>query len=264
MTTGKFLSTARRRPGHLGDDQGPGERPCSGIELVDADVTNIPMIEADPYGKFIPGPAAACPRYVTAGGLVEGNRTTPVRRARRTRSASAPPSSTTSRTAPTPARSRPRRRPTPTPPPAAASTPVAGRPVRQRAARPARHLRRRSLQREHRAPGGPPDVPRRARPAHRRHQEHPHHRHDDRRRSASGRVAGWRSGADGLERRAPLPGRPLRDRDAVPAPRVRGVRPQGAARDQPVRALRLHPDRRRTRPSRPSSPTPSTASATRC
>ena len=51
----------------------------------------------------------------------------------------------------------------------------------------------------------------------------------------------WRSGAAGLEagrpsrvarrveRFAPVPGRPLRDRDGVPAPRVRGVRPQGPA-----------------------------------
>ena len=115
--------------------------------------------------------------------------------------------------------------------------------VRQRAARPARHLRRRSLQREHRAPGRPPGLPRRARPPDRRHREHPHHRHLDRGRSAPGRLA---AGARRrrLERRAPLPGRPLRDRDAVPAPRVRGVRPQGAARHQPVRAVRLHPDRR--------------------
>ncbi len=38
-----------------------------------------------------------------------------------------------------------------------------------------------------------------------------------------------------LERRAALPGRPLRHRDGVPAPRVRGVRPQGAADGQPLR-----------------------------
>ena len=67
-----------------------------------------------------------------------------------------------------------------------------------------------------------------------------------------------------LERRAPLPGRPLRHRDAVPAPRVRGVRPEDPARDQPVRALRLSTRPTSTRPSPPSSPTPSTGSATRC
>ena len=32
-----------------------------GLQLVDADVTNIPMIEADPYGKFIPGAQRPAP-----------------------------------------------------------------------------------------------------------------------------------------------------------------------------------------------------------
>ncbi len=49
-----------------------------GLQLVDADVTNIPMIAADPYGKFIPGPARGLPQYVTASGLVEGNTASPV------------------------------------------------------------------------------------------------------------------------------------------------------------------------------------------
>ncbi|MDT7549688.1 MAG: hypothetical protein QOE84_2082 [Actinomycetota bacterium] len=44
-----------------------------GLHLVDRDVTNIPMIAADPYGKFIPGPARGLPQYVTTTGLVEGN-----------------------------------------------------------------------------------------------------------------------------------------------------------------------------------------------
>ena len=37
-----------------------------GLLLVDKDVTNIPMIAADPYGKFIPGPLRGLPQYVTA------------------------------------------------------------------------------------------------------------------------------------------------------------------------------------------------------
>ncbi|MDX6723244.1 MAG: hypothetical protein QOD73_1648, partial [Solirubrobacteraceae bacterium] len=49
-----------------------------GLELVDADVTNIPMIAADPYGKFIPGPARGMPQYVTKSGLVEGDKAAPV------------------------------------------------------------------------------------------------------------------------------------------------------------------------------------------
>ncbi len=49
-----------------------------GLRLVDLDVHNIPMIAADPYGKFIPGPVRGLPQYVTATGLVEGNRDDPV------------------------------------------------------------------------------------------------------------------------------------------------------------------------------------------
>ncbi len=49
-----------------------------GLKLEDKDVTNIPMIAADPYGKFIPGPARGLPQYVTLTGLVEGNTANPV------------------------------------------------------------------------------------------------------------------------------------------------------------------------------------------
>src|SRR4051794_18295684 len=48
-----------------------------GLKLVDADVTNVPMIAADPYGNFIPGPTGL-PQYVTASGLVEGDLDNPV------------------------------------------------------------------------------------------------------------------------------------------------------------------------------------------
>ena len=49
-----------------------------GLKLVDTDVTNIPMIASDPYGKFIPGPARGLPQYVTASGMVEGDTANPV------------------------------------------------------------------------------------------------------------------------------------------------------------------------------------------
>ena len=49
-----------------------------GLKLTDANVGNIPMIAADPYGNFFPGPARGLPQYVTASGLVEGNRAHPV------------------------------------------------------------------------------------------------------------------------------------------------------------------------------------------
>ncbi|GAB15076.1 hypothetical protein ARGLB_080_01420 [Arthrobacter globiformis NBRC 12137] len=45
-----------------------------GIQLLDKDVLNVPMMAADPYGKFIPGPARGLPQFVTATGLVEANR----------------------------------------------------------------------------------------------------------------------------------------------------------------------------------------------
>ena len=48
-----------------------------GLWLVDTDVTNVPMIAADPYGNFIPGPNGL-PQYVTALGLVEGDLANPV------------------------------------------------------------------------------------------------------------------------------------------------------------------------------------------
>jgi Ca2+-binding RTX toxin-like protein len=44
-----------------------------GLRLRDTDVLNIPMLAADPYGKFIPGPLRGLPQYVTDTGLVEGN-----------------------------------------------------------------------------------------------------------------------------------------------------------------------------------------------
>ncbi|MBT2547371.1 peroxidase family protein [Arthrobacter sp. ISL-65] len=43
-----------------------------GLRLEDKDVLNVPMIAADPYGKFIPGPNGL-PQYVTKTGMVEGH-----------------------------------------------------------------------------------------------------------------------------------------------------------------------------------------------
>jgi hypothetical protein len=49
-----------------------------GIQLVDSDVGNIPMIAADAYGNFLPGPARGMPQLVTNIGLVEGDTNAPV------------------------------------------------------------------------------------------------------------------------------------------------------------------------------------------
>jgi Ca2+-binding RTX toxin-like protein len=49
-----------------------------GLRLEDKDVLNVPMLAADPYGDFIPGPHGL-PQYVTKNhGLVEGDLATPV------------------------------------------------------------------------------------------------------------------------------------------------------------------------------------------
>ena len=45
-----------------------------GIQLVDLDALDVPMIATDPYGRFIPGPARGLPQFVTAHGLVEADR----------------------------------------------------------------------------------------------------------------------------------------------------------------------------------------------
>jgi hypothetical protein len=45
-----------------------------GIQLVDTDVFNIPLLLTDPYGHFVPGPARGLPQFVlTNGGRLEGN-----------------------------------------------------------------------------------------------------------------------------------------------------------------------------------------------
>jgi Ca2+-binding RTX toxin-like protein len=50
-------------------------RELLGIQLLDKDVLNVPMISADAYGKFIPGPMNGLPQFVTKSGLVEADRT---------------------------------------------------------------------------------------------------------------------------------------------------------------------------------------------
>ncbi|WP_236783068.1 peroxidase family protein [Arthrobacter sp. QXT-31] len=45
-----------------------------GIQLLDRDVVNVPMLAVDPYGKFVPGPARGLPQFVTETGLVEADR----------------------------------------------------------------------------------------------------------------------------------------------------------------------------------------------
>ena len=49
-------------------------RELLGIQLLDKDVVNVPMLLTDPYGKFVPGPRNGLPQFVTQAGLVEADR----------------------------------------------------------------------------------------------------------------------------------------------------------------------------------------------
>jgi Ca2+-binding RTX toxin-like protein len=88
VSTGKFLGGLGAGQAYPGSPDGTGgistwaatklqAATKLGLRLQDTDVTNIPMLATDPYGKFVPGPNGL-PQYVTATGLVEGNLATPV------------------------------------------------------------------------------------------------------------------------------------------------------------------------------------------
>jgi Ca2+-binding RTX toxin-like protein len=81
VATGKFLSEPAPVGGIAKWSTVKAEVAAKlGLRLVDADVNNIPMIAADPYGNFIPGPARGLPQFVTNNGtgLLEGNIASPV------------------------------------------------------------------------------------------------------------------------------------------------------------------------------------------
>jgi Ca2+-binding RTX toxin-like protein len=77
QSTGRLLGHADGAMANWGDVKAQAAT-LLGLQLVDTDVNNIPMIAADPYGNFIPGPARGLPQYVTASGLVEGDTAAPV------------------------------------------------------------------------------------------------------------------------------------------------------------------------------------------
>ena len=85
---GKPVSTGKLLGGPLDSNGNPGPttggmatwatvkeqaKSLLGLQLEDKDAVNIPLIAADAYGKFVPGPDRGLPQYVTATGLVEGN-----------------------------------------------------------------------------------------------------------------------------------------------------------------------------------------------
>ncbi|HZY08018.1 MAG TPA: peroxidase family protein, partial [Ilumatobacteraceae bacterium] len=87
-STGKFLDGLPAGQTYPGSPDGAGgigtwaavkkqaaER--LGLLLEDKEIGNVPMVAADPYGNFIPGPNGL-PQWVTASGMVEGNLASPV------------------------------------------------------------------------------------------------------------------------------------------------------------------------------------------
>ncbi len=77
VSTGKLLHSA---DGGLANWKLIKEQAATklGLQLVDTNIFNVPMIAADPYGKFIPGPLRGLPMFVTASGMVEGDTANPV------------------------------------------------------------------------------------------------------------------------------------------------------------------------------------------
>ena len=74
-STGKFLDGLAAGQTYTGSPDGPAASahgPLSScklrqarLALKDTDISNVPMVAADPYGNFIPGPAHGLPQYVT-------------------------------------------------------------------------------------------------------------------------------------------------------------------------------------------------------
>ncbi|MET1086964.1 MAG: peroxidase family protein [Arthrobacter sp.] len=79
VSTGRMLGGPAGTPTEGGmatwNDTKRQAREMLGIQLLDKDVLNVPMLAADAYGKFIPGPRNGLPQFVTRSGLVEADRT---------------------------------------------------------------------------------------------------------------------------------------------------------------------------------------------
>ena len=73
ITTGKFLS-APDGDGMANWAQIKEQASTKlGLQLLDTDVNDIPLIVADPYGNFIPGPLRGMPMVMIGGNAVEGD-----------------------------------------------------------------------------------------------------------------------------------------------------------------------------------------------
>lgn len=72
LPTGKLIDGALGNIGNWAEVKAQAAT-LLGLQLVDTDVLNVPLLATDPYGHFIPGPLRGMPQYVTATGLVEGD-----------------------------------------------------------------------------------------------------------------------------------------------------------------------------------------------
>ena len=155
-------------------------RDLLGIELTDYDAVNVPMIRADPYGNFIPGPNGFAQLVVGPGARRHPRDRRRHRRRRqpggarsaRWRSARCAPATCSSPTSPTPPIRSARRACLLAPDADDVAGGDAGRRLlRRRAARRPLHGRRRPRQREHRPDRRPPHLPLRAQSPGRAHEE---------------------------------------------------------------------------------------------
>ncbi len=243
-------------------------RDVLGLDLHDADVTDIPMLATDPYGNFTPGPHGL-PQYVTDSGLVEGDLAAPVAVPADAVHFDTPFLTDIAHNAdPSPADTDHNPGTPPVAPDAddehVADHDFTHQPaghLRRRAARLALRRRRRPGQREHRPDRHPPGLPLRARPARRGHRQDPAGRHLRHRRRRAGVLEADHRPVRLELRTAPVPGRPLRQRDGVPARRSSR---SSRARSSPACSPSTSTSPTWTPPSRRSSRTRSTASATRC
>ncbi len=211
-----------------------------GIQLVDRDITAVPLLLTDEYGRFLRG-ANGFPQMVT--GVAADGTVTGVVEGGNLAGGGVPVPANAVRTGhaflddiahnAAPARG-------PRPPSADSgcnhrSTPHLDAGLRRRAPRCALHHRRRPWQREHRPDCDPHHVPLGAQPPARRDLHHG--------RAGQRRNRGWIQGCRVGLRGAVVPGRSLRERDGVPARGLRGVRPQVLPGDRPLRGVQpaAHP-----------------------
>jgi len=77
QSTGRLLDSADHSMANWGDVKAQAATKL-GLQLVDNDVNNIPMIAADPYGNFIPGPNGLPQYALNDGNFLEGDLDIPV------------------------------------------------------------------------------------------------------------------------------------------------------------------------------------------